>query len=206
MQFQCNIMLKPLLLIEEKSFCIVWRYLQDVCLHVTVPVPINCLYLQGLQGFIQFRAFCLCRWFRRELLEVEIIHRSNEKQQHIKTMKCQGTSQWNFTEQVKSHVKMQSIMSSKQIVPKENNSPGKDNTIRLYCRADCCDTDSQCVTLAVAVILPKAYLLFSVIKHSTALCWMWKKGGERDWKNILFSNSPASFPVPPKLANEFWLK
>lgn len=56
MQFQWNITLNPLLLIEDKSFCIVWRYLQDFGLHVMVPIPINCLYLQGLQGFIWVRA------------------------------------------------------------------------------------------------------------------------------------------------------
>lgn len=63
---------KTILLIDENSCCIVWGYLQGFHLHVTVPIPINCLYWQGLQYFIWVRAFCtfsvcLCRCFTESM-------------------------------------------------------------------------------------------------------------------------------------------
>lgn len=41
----------------------------------------------------RFMLFLFVQMFPRELVEVEIFHRSDEKQQQIKTMKCQGSSQ-----------------------------------------------------------------------------------------------------------------
>lgn len=48
MQFQWNIAQKSPLLIDKNSVCVVWRYLPGFCLHVTIPIPGNRLYLQGL--------------------------------------------------------------------------------------------------------------------------------------------------------------
>lgn len=79
----------------------------------------TCKGFKASFGLELFMLFLFVQMFHRDLVEVGIIQRSDEKQQHKKTMKCQGTSQWKFAEQVKSHWKCKAVCPQSKLSPKK---------------------------------------------------------------------------------------